>query len=416
MNSTYLIAGISFDVNLCLLSNGSQSLKLGYKEADILKSLCEQPGEITQREPLQEKLWRNTIGSDVNLNRAIYVLRKKLAQLHPEQLDFIETIPRVGYILKCEVMQLSDGDGHDHTEPLTDNETTEENKNNAINNSQHMEHSPPLAPSKKQLTPITIIIATMFGLSLLCGLIVYLIDRSSSAPYFTLVKSSLGQQLYIDARLQLALNENKLQQIFVKANENHIRYISIGRKYVSLYREQDPQGVIYSFPATNNPVLTLIRLISDKHLSLLFKETMANLTATSKATSCQSFLLISALENPNNLVCINVATTTIPGGPNVVLQDTTITFFNNQHSLLLTTTGKGTVEKKSADEFVLHPLSLDYTTTSTFKAESHELKSIIGKYLSTWSNNKQEINKMHRIDGNIYFSDSNGGTLLKRDF
>lgn len=83
------------------LSNGRKTLRLNSKESEVLSLLCHDTQNVLCRRAVQECIWRDQEGADVNLNRTILLLRRKFQSLVGSEL--IKTVPRIGYLLDADV-------------------------------------------------------------------------------------------------------------------------------------------------------------------------------------------------------------------------------------------------------------------------------------------------------------------------
>lgn len=89
---------ISLNVNTNTLSCGTKSVRLGFKEFEVLKILMSNGGSITPKETLLVKVWGSESSAEDN-NAEAYVsfLRKKLSFIGSGVS--IETVRKVGYRL-----------------------------------------------------------------------------------------------------------------------------------------------------------------------------------------------------------------------------------------------------------------------------------------------------------------------------
>lgn len=98
-----------FDLDLQrqeLLRDGSR-VKLRGKAYEVLRILIEKPGEVVTREELRARLWPldKHVNYDANVNTTVNKLRQVLGD-SPDQPDFVETIPRMGYTFIAKVEYL----------------------------------------------------------------------------------------------------------------------------------------------------------------------------------------------------------------------------------------------------------------------------------------------------------------------
>src|SRR5579863_3805008 len=97
--SRYLCFGeFQLDTQRELLFKDGNKMRLPGKVFQTLVALLEKPGEVVTREALREKLWPEGtfVNYDANVNTTVNKLRLVLGD-SPDQPEFIETIPRLGY-------------------------------------------------------------------------------------------------------------------------------------------------------------------------------------------------------------------------------------------------------------------------------------------------------------------------------
>ncbi|WP_440054960.1 winged helix-turn-helix domain-containing protein [Pseudoalteromonas sp. T1lg65] len=94
----YQIATILFDIRNRNLSRGSVIVRLEPKPFLLLQALVEADGNTLSRDQLIEQIWDGRIISESAINKTVSMLRQHLASLD-EDLEFIETIPKLGYRL-----------------------------------------------------------------------------------------------------------------------------------------------------------------------------------------------------------------------------------------------------------------------------------------------------------------------------
>ncbi|MGM0213839.1 hypothetical protein IGI42_001380 [Enterococcus sp. AZ109] len=87
---------IRLDADSFTINSAENSLRLGKKEFDILKTLMSRPKQIFTKEQLYEQVWQESyLPGDNTLNTHLSNLRKKINQLDSEN-EYIETIWSVG--------------------------------------------------------------------------------------------------------------------------------------------------------------------------------------------------------------------------------------------------------------------------------------------------------------------------------
>jgi len=86
-----------------LLHHG-QAVGLTTKVFETLRVLLERPGGLFTKDELMQRIWPDSVVEENNLNHNISVLRKTLGE-RSAGLQFIETVPRVGYRFVADVSQ-----------------------------------------------------------------------------------------------------------------------------------------------------------------------------------------------------------------------------------------------------------------------------------------------------------------------
>jgi DNA-binding winged helix-turn-helix (wHTH) protein len=101
--------GFQLDTQRELLFKDGNKMRLPGKVFHTLVALLEKPGEVVTRETLRERLWPEGtfVNYDANVNTTVNKLRLVLGD-SPDQPEFIETIPRLGYCFVGCVVQRSE--------------------------------------------------------------------------------------------------------------------------------------------------------------------------------------------------------------------------------------------------------------------------------------------------------------------
>ena len=95
-------ADLTLNLSNCTLSCKTKSIKLGYKEFEIMKLLMANPGAIISKDDLLVKVWGyESDAEDNNVEVYISFLRKKLHFL--ESAVNIATVRKIGYHLEGDV-------------------------------------------------------------------------------------------------------------------------------------------------------------------------------------------------------------------------------------------------------------------------------------------------------------------------
>jgi DNA-binding response OmpR family regulator len=92
------VEDVTLGLSTCMLSKGDKSVKLGFKEFEIMKLLMASPKNIIQKEDILTKVWGyDSEAEDNNVEVYICFLRKKLAFLKSRLT--IVTVRKIGYHL-----------------------------------------------------------------------------------------------------------------------------------------------------------------------------------------------------------------------------------------------------------------------------------------------------------------------------
>jgi len=87
-----------------LMRNG-EPVTLSPKSVEALLVLVQNAGKLLERETLMQAVWAGTFVEDANLTVAISHLRKALSQ-NGDSVEYIETIPRIGYRFLADVREV----------------------------------------------------------------------------------------------------------------------------------------------------------------------------------------------------------------------------------------------------------------------------------------------------------------------
>lgn len=99
--SFFIINSALFEPDSFRINFNQKEVKLSQKECRVLEELCLQNGNVITRKQLIENIWNDSEGADAGLNKAILLLRRKFEANNMSGL--IDTIPRVGYLLKANI-------------------------------------------------------------------------------------------------------------------------------------------------------------------------------------------------------------------------------------------------------------------------------------------------------------------------
>ncbi|MDQ1886085.1 winged helix-turn-helix domain-containing protein [Aeromonas salmonicida] len=82
-----------------------KEIQLSQKETGVLQYLCDHGPQVVERKTFIQELWGDSEGADISLNKSILTLRRKFESLG--YLDAINTVPRVGYMLRLHVLAIN---------------------------------------------------------------------------------------------------------------------------------------------------------------------------------------------------------------------------------------------------------------------------------------------------------------------
>src|SRR6267378_8285324 len=97
------------------LLRGDQVIALTPKAFETLALLVRSRGHLVRKEELIERVWRDTIVEEGNLNVIIHTLRKALGD-DPREHKYIETVAKCGYRFVAEVRKAEE---HEETAGAT---------------------------------------------------------------------------------------------------------------------------------------------------------------------------------------------------------------------------------------------------------------------------------------------------------
>ena len=126
--------GFQLDTQRELLFKDGNKMRLPGKVFHTLVALLEKPGEVVTRETLRERLWPEGtfVNYDANVNTTVNKLRLVLGD-SPDQPEFIETIPRLGYcfvgsvVPRNELSKAENGAAAARATAVAEKETSPEN-------------------------------------------------------------------------------------------------------------------------------------------------------------------------------------------------------------------------------------------------------------------------------------------------
>ncbi|MGC7890305.1 winged helix-turn-helix domain-containing protein [Vibrio anguillarum] len=163
----------------------TKELKLSHKESAVLEQLCSNAMRVVERRTLLTQIWGDRESSDISLNKNILLLRRKFESIGIK--NAIDTVPRVGYILKLD-LETMQGDSLAHREEIIDE---------SIDAAEEAEIEIVSAPKnnklgmKSFLAVLTIIITVVF---LIISINVFSKKDSANLPEISLIKPDNQEQ------------------------------------------------------------------------------------------------------------------------------------------------------------------------------------------------------------------------------
>ncbi|HGF7522089.1 winged helix-turn-helix domain-containing protein [Vibrio cholerae] len=138
----------------------TKEIKLSLKESAVLQKLCEDSMRVVDRRAMLTDIWGDSESSDISLNKTILQLRRKFESIGLNGV--IDTVPRVGYILKIAI-EKQQGDSLAHRAEIIDEdlEVPEAIPTNIIHSS-HTSHKPKITQTR--LVVLSTIILVISGL------------------------------------------------------------------------------------------------------------------------------------------------------------------------------------------------------------------------------------------------------------
>lgn len=437
MSHVYMLEGIIFDSSLCSLSFSDQTIKLGFKEAAILSSLCERPFKVVERDELQDALWKGGAGADTNLNRAIYILRRKLTALNPEQSELIETIPRVGYILKCQVKikveceqararhvinQKNSFEGCAINTAMINNGSI--HNTDAVYTKENHQLSPIDSHSSINLNHVTlskkiIVLALLSALAI--GL--FFLFTISDTLFHSSAKSSLqlktmklidyeGEIIY-PSGVNPGDNLILVRDIFKIAKQINIKYISVGFEYISLYQESGDSKKIYHIKKKNYSLKSIYDLLASMH------KTSLNNSEQNKS-DCVNGKIIILTNEAKPYLCLNTSSKVISNNSGLQSEDIItmkVDYFIPDGTLLFSKKLTGDLIKEpdsNSAKLNFHSMDFPVIVTSN-KTTPYFMNRSKNTSMLGWNDIGKDI-MLYNVHKNIYFSDAMGGRLAFADF
>ncbi|MFB2826188.1 winged helix-turn-helix domain-containing protein [Aeromonas veronii] len=387
----YVIDDVVFDhKSCCLFSSTGEKIKLGFKESEVLHALCERPFTIISRDELQSNLWGNNIGSDINLNRAVYVLRRKLLTAGLDSANVIETVPRIGYMLSASIKRNLSRDNSYHTSgtSININQETDTNKNDKSFN-----HKSILYIS---LT-IFVLIFSWFGWNMLSKL---------KGNNFHQINTHSNVKLYIDDRITFNLNENKLQELMRIANDIHIKHILIGVKAISLHRSLSVNDqVLVFFYKKNTPEFRLEYIL--KNINLI--PILIGCDSKLDPKRCNKYIFPYGKINVESALKVTCHSDLLQvDNQNAAVTNTT-SFLNINGKRVLSSHWAGMLER-NIKKIILKTTASEFEIKPSFKELPKPSSDAIVNFVAC--DNKNHTRLYYKIDDGTYITSAYGGMIV----
>src|SRR5260370_2282744 len=112
----YEFGPFRFDREERLLLRDGSWIRLAPKVAETLLLLVQNAGHLVDKDDLIKQVWPDAFVEEGNLNKNVFVLRRKLGQSDGEQ-EYIETVPKRGYRFVVAVNEVTEGDARYEQSP-----------------------------------------------------------------------------------------------------------------------------------------------------------------------------------------------------------------------------------------------------------------------------------------------------------
>ncbi|MGL6006453.1 winged helix-turn-helix domain-containing protein [Aeromonas sobria] len=159
------------------LLHNEKEIKLSQKETEVLFLLCQNAQHVVERKVFLHEIWDNREGGDISLNKSVLTLRRKFESLG--YLNGIDTIPRVGYMLRLNALAIEVV----ATEPEVVNEQPE------ITSHLPAEGKTPSARYKRSLPYLFLMVAGFLSFLLYQLYVLYIGKEASPLAYKTAYES-----------------------------------------------------------------------------------------------------------------------------------------------------------------------------------------------------------------------------------
>ncbi|UNU27994.1 winged helix-turn-helix domain-containing protein [Aeromonas hydrophila] len=165
-----------------------KEIKLSHKEAAVLVILCDNAMKVVERKDLLKLIWNDRDSSDISLNKNILLLRRKFESIGINKA--IDTIPRVGYMLRLDIDTVQGATMSNRDVVITDNE---EDINENDYNEEQLRYDAGVNKYKR-LTIFGLVIAVISFFSF-----IYIITRPHTEAIISDLPATLGNMKKVDS-------------------------------------------------------------------------------------------------------------------------------------------------------------------------------------------------------------------------
>lgn len=423
-----------FDSHLYTIktSDNNTIVKLSYKESELLNIFCEHPQKTLSRVDIQNMLWGvDSINSDMNLNRGVYLLRKKLSEVLPDNESIIETVPRVGYIFTCNVelifeadennerscnnekkqLVFSDDEKH-HISPTSSLSTTvdssligESHHENYIKNRRTSN-----AKSVKKRNRYLILCCFFISLILLFFYKITSLKYDDTIQYDT-IKVSDNTRVYIMDGVRFDRNANFLEYLSKRMEKYNIKDLMLGRRGVSLYREKDGRkSVITVYLKKYDPLSRLKYVFNDERLNGIINILDQQVQ---EEGVCDSYIYPYGIIHPSNYAKATVKSVELPSILNKTAYVSNTDFFDRNNHKLSSVSFQGQLERLSENELRISTSSFFFEPELILRNNQHESKELNESLMSIIIDSQNTlVRKYMKIEKDIFITDGYGGSIL----
>jgi DNA-binding winged helix-turn-helix (wHTH) protein len=266
-----------------------KEIQLSQKETEVLQLLCRHQQQVVERKRFMQEVWGDKEGADTSLNKSILTLRRKFESLG--YLDAINTVPRVGYMLRLNALAIEVATAEQESAAEQPEITSQ------VPADFPAEGKKPSTRHKRSLPYLTVIVAGLLSVLLYRLYALYIGKEASPLAYKTAYKSPSLTILEM-ADLKQSVN---YQTFISRLPSDHRMLVSISNTAISLLDHRNgPQSWVKVFikdPNINiNNQLACIADYITEHSSVADKD--ADITYTSSDLKHNDTLQIKQFYSP----------------------------------------------------------------------------------------------------------------------